>query len=78
VETEADFATLWTTSRPERVGESRDDGNDPHQDEGREKAHAQGQDRANTSPLCRSLGVGSQRPAPIESKMREDVGQRSS
>jgi hypothetical protein len=56
--------------------ESCDDGNDANQDEGREKAHPQWHNRSNTSALCRSLRIGSQRSAPVDSLMREDVGQR--
>jgi len=58
------------------VREPRDDGNDADQHEGREKAHAQRQNRSDTSPLCRSLGVSSQRSTPVDSLMHEDVGQR--
>jgi hypothetical protein len=75
VEAGAEFTLLWTTSRPQRMRESRNHRNDADENERREEAHAQRQYRPNTSTLRRGLSVGSQRPASVVGKMHEDVGQ---
>src|SRR5450755_4274352 len=69
VEAGAEFTFLWTTSRPQRMRESRNHRNDADENERREEAHAQRQYRPNTSTLRRGLSVGSQRPAPVFGKM---------